>query len=74
MLTKREIRMIATEIIKILHDERLCEDTFLTVKEAAEFIGFSTSYIYHNLDKIPHIRKDNNIRFSKRVLTDFIKQ
>ncbi len=72
MLTKLEIALIASEICRILQDNGQCEDIFLSVKEAADFLGFSPSYIYHNLDKIPHIKKNNIIRFSKKALTDYI--
>lgn len=74
MLTKREIRMIASEICKIMKEENLCEDTFLCVRDAAALLGCSTSYIYHNLTDIPHIRKGTSIRFSKKALIEYIKR
>lgn len=66
--------MIASEICKILKEENICEDTFLTVRDAAVLLGCSTSYIYHNLTDIPHIRKGSSIRFSKQALIEYIKQ
>lgn len=75
MLTRSEIKAIAEEICRIL--KKTYEDPtdrFLNVREAASFLSVSKSYIYHNLDKIPHIRKNRRIRFSRNQLTHFIKQ
>lgn len=74
MLTRKEIRMIAFEICRIMQEENIYDDALLSVREAAAILGRSTSYIYHNLDEIPHIRKGSSIKFSKRALIDYIKQ
>lgn len=74
MLTRREIKAIAEEICRILKTYEDPPEQFLNVSEAASFLSVSKSYIYHNLDKIPHIRKNRSIRFSRNQLTHFIKQ
>lgn len=75
MLTRSEIKAIAEEICSILKKTYEDQpDRFLNVSEAASFLSVSKSYIYHNLDKIPHIRKNRSIRFSRNQLTHFIKQ
>lgn len=74
MLTRREIKAIAEEICRILKTYEDPPEQFLNVSEAASFLNVSKSYIYHNLDKIPHIRKNRSIRFSRNQLTHFIKQ
>ena len=74
MLTRREIKAIAEEICRILKTYEDPPDQLLNVSEAASFLSVSKSYIYHNLGKIPHIRKNRSIRFSRNQLTHFIKQ
>uniref|UniRef100_UPI003FF0C21D hypothetical protein n=1 Tax=Prevotella sp. TaxID=59823 RepID=UPI003FF0C21D len=55
-LTRREARMIAEEVVKLLEAKgtRNPPEEYIDAKQAAEFLGCSVSYIYHNMDKIPY--------------------
>lgn len=70
MITRAEARMIAREIVAIMREGQ--PDSFLNTEQAAEYIGCSKSYIYHNLQRIPHVRKGNSLRFTKQKLAEFI--
>lgn len=55
-LTRREARMIAEEVVRLL-DLKTAQnppEEYIDAKQAAEFLGCSVSYIYHNMDKIPY--------------------
>ena len=48
--------MIAEEVVRLL-DLKTAQNPpqeYIDAKQAAEFLGCSVSYIYHNMDKIPY--------------------
>lgn len=48
--------MIAEEVVRLL-DLKTAQnppEEYIDAKQAAEFLGCSVSYIYHNMDKIPY--------------------
>ncbi len=52
------------------------EQRYLTVKEAAEYLGFKPSAIYHWVSegKIPYIKKFRSVRFDKTTLDRFMQR
>jgi excisionase family DNA binding protein len=46
----------------------------MTVEDVAVYIKMSISYIYKNLDKIPHKRVGGNIRFHKPTIDHWLAQ
>lgn len=48
--------MIAEEVVKLMKAEATLPpaEDYIGVREAAAFLGCSESYIYHNIDRIPH--------------------
>lgn len=82
-MTSREAGMIAKELYKLIHKdvERLIlsaveyeTEELLTTKQAAEFMGVSSSYILHNIDSIPHIKVGRLNKFKKSSLNKLIER
>lgn len=68
MITKAEARMIARELYSLWKEDH---EELVGVDKASSILGLSSSYIYHNLDKIPHTRVGRAIRFSPSGLKEF---
>lgn len=74
-MTRREARMIAEEVIKLMKQEQMVEeqDEYLTTAEAAALLNLSVSYVRHNIEKYPQVKRGGRRYFSKRRLTEYIK-
>lgn len=72
-LTRQEIRAIAEELANVLLERQ--PERLLNVKQAAEYLAVSQSYIYHNAESIPHERIGSgkgSLRFTERALHDYV--
>ena len=49
-------------------------DYVMTVEEVASYIELSISFVYKNLDKIPHKRVGGNIRFFRPTIDAWLLQ
>ena len=66
--------MIAEELYRLMSADKP-EDTgrLLSTREAAEFLGYSLSTMYHKLSEIPHTRIGRSIRFQENTLREYTK-
>ena len=46
------------------------------VEEAARFLGFSASWVYHRAEAglLPHIKLGGRLRFEQATLADFVRR
>lgn len=80
-IDRRAARAIAEELfalmsgeIRKINPDDIVPDEYLTVREAAEFLGWSVGTIYHRKDMIPHCKVGGSLRFSRKDLTRFIRR
>lgn len=57
-MTRREITMIAEEVVSIMESKGYVDDKVLTAKQAAEYLGISVSALYKIKSDLPHIKID----------------
>lgn len=73
-LTRRDARMIAEELYRLMSPQQpKSSGRMLSTREAARFLGYSLSTIYHNLERIPHVRIGRSIRFPEEELREYTK-
>lgn len=70
--------MIAEEVVRLL-DLKTAQnppEEYIDAKQAAEFLGCSVSYIYHNMDKIPYTSVGGGRRkmFLKSKLAQYVNR
>lgn len=74
-MTRREARMIAEELWKLMQRERpQAEEEWLTVKEAAAYMKCSTWTVYHNIEVLPHTKTGGRLMFTKAGLSEWMKR
>ena len=74
-LTRREARMIAEELWKLMERERPKPvEEWLTVDEAAGYLKCSKWKIYHDRERIPHEKRDGRLMFTREGLSRWIKR
>lgn len=74
-LTRREARMIAEELWKLMERERPKPvEEWLTVDEAADYLKCSKWKIYHDRERIPHEKRDGRLMFTREGLSRWIKR
>lgn len=71
-MTRREARMIAEELHKLLKEDNPNDDIFYNTRDAASYINKSESYVRHNLQVIPHTKKGGRLAFSKLNLQKYM--
>lgn len=83
MITKREARMIAEELFSMIRKDlqsAMTEvavesaDKYMSVKEAAEMLGWSVRTLYNNIKDIPHVKVGKHLRFSEQSLRRYINR
>ena len=75
LLTRREARMIAEELFKLMEDARpQAEEEWLDVDEAAEYMRCSKWKIYHDRAVLPHVKNGGKLLFSKAGLSRHLKR
>lgn len=72
-ISRYSARMIAEETHKLQQAQRPVEP-LLTIREAAEFLQLSVSYIYHHIREIPHVKVGRVNRFTKTGLTAYVNR
>lgn len=76
MITKKEITLIAQEVVKLLNAnnaiEQADDETYLNANEAAEYLRCTRATIYRKLTEIPHIRKDKRLYFPLSKLKGYL--
>ena len=71
VLTRREARMIAEELWKLMEKDRepKAEEEWLTLDEAARYVRRSKWTLYHKIDRLPHEKRDGRLMFTKAGLS-----
>lgn len=61
--------------IPTLVQPQIIEDKIFTVKEAADYLGYTTKSLYVKVSsrQVPHSKKMGKLFFSKRELDEFLK-
>lgn len=72
-ITRAEARLIAEEVVKLMRGTEP-PDEYLTTRQAAQYLGCSVGWIYHNIDKLPHeaLAGRRKKMFSKRRLAEWV--
>lgn len=79
-MSHTEIRFLASEIAKILQQGNKQNisldslDGYMTVKEAADFLGISPKTIANKSAHIPHIKSGKKIYFSRDVIQSYFRR
>jgi len=74
LITRREARMIAQELHRLMmQDKALVEDEYLTTTEAAALLKLSVSYVRHNMERWPQVKRGGRRYFSKQGILDYIR-
>lgn len=74
-LTRREARMIAEELWKLMERERpKPAEEWLTVDEAAGYLKCSKWKIYHDRERIPHEKRDGRLMFTREGLSRWVRR
>lgn len=68
-MTQREIKLLAKEIVA----EQMRYEV-IGIDEVACMLGVSPSYIYHNIEQIPHEKPFGKLRFFRSDIVKLIKR
>ena len=68
MLTRKEIRMIAEEVTKLLMEQERMKDTLITAAKAAEITGLSIKTLYNTKEKIGYSKMGRILMFSEKAI------
>lgn len=80
-MNRTEARMVAEELAKLMRNEirKMTVDLvvaetegYMSVAEAADFMGVSKQTIYNKIEEIPHIKMGKFLRFQKSALRNYI--
>lgn len=80
-MNRTEAKMVAEELAKLMRNEirkmtidLVVADTegYMTLGEAAEFMGLSKHTVYKKIDEIPHVKFGKFLRFQKSELKKYI--
>lgn len=71
-LTRRDARMIAEELHKLLKAEAVPQEEYMTRKEAAARMKVSVSYLAHNTDRIPCRTVNGKTVYSVRTINQLM--
>lgn len=76
MLTRREARMIAEEVWKLMASAQgpKAEEEWLTVDEAASYMKCSKWTIYHRMEQLPHTKRNGRVMFTKAGLSGWLRR
>ena len=75
MLTRREARMIAQEILVVTQDTDVDpNEVYLTIDKAAEFLHLSKRTLYNLGEKIPRCKIGKRLYYKKSALQRFIER
>lgn len=69
MLTRREARLIAEELHKIMQQQMVPEE-LLTTKDAAKYLNISASTLYHN-KSIPYTKQGKKKLYTRSALYEY---
>ena len=75
MITRREARMIAQEILIITPNTDVDpNEVYLTIDQAAEFLHLSKRTLYNLGEKIPRSKVGKRLYYKKSALQRFIER
>lgn len=72
-MTRRDARMIAEELYRLMRDGKTVPERYLGAKEAAAMLGMPIGTLYHKLPEIPHTKVGRRLRFTESSLRAYIE-
>lgn len=73
MLTKRDARIIATELKQQIGSSFGTEEVYMTIEEAADFLCLSKQTLYNKGNEIPRYKRGKRIYYKKSSLQRYIE-
>ncbi len=73
-MTMSDARMIAEELYRLLERDGQIHNESVGVEDAAEIMGCSASFVYHNISEIPHTKIGRSLRFRTSDIHRYMRE